>query len=37
MPKAFSKESREDVIRVYRDSDASLAQVATDFGIRRRA
>ena len=29
MPKEF----REDVIRVYRDSDASMAQVAKDFGI----
>jgi transposase-like protein len=33
MPKAFPKEFREDVIRVYRDSDVSLAQVAKDFGI----
>ena len=33
MPKAFPKEFREDVIRVYRDSDASIAQVAKDFGI----
>jgi transposase len=33
MPKAFPKEFREDVIRVYRDSDASVAQVAKDFGI----
>ena len=33
MPKAFPKEFREDVIRVYRDSDASMAQVARDFGI----
>ena len=33
MPKAFPKEFREDVIRVYRDSDASLAQVAKDFGV----
>jgi putative transposase len=33
MPKAFPKEFREDVIRVYRDSDASMAQVAKDFGI----
>ena len=32
MPKAFPKEFREDVIRVYRDSDASMAQVAKDFG-----
>ncbi len=28
-----SQEFREDVIRVYRDSDASLAQVAKDFGV----
>ena len=33
MPKAFPKEFREDVIRVYRDSDASVAQVAKDFGV----
>ena len=33
MPKAFAKEFREDVIRVFRDSDASMAQVAKDFGI----
>ena len=33
MPKAFPKEFREDVIRVYRDSDTSVAQVAKDFGI----
>ena len=33
MPKAFPKEFREEVIRVYRDSDASMAQVAKDFGI----
>ena len=33
MPKAFPKEFREDVIRVYRDSDSSVAQVAKDFGI----
>jgi transposase-like protein len=33
MPKAFPKEFREDVIRVYKDSDASMAQVAKDFGI----
>jgi transposase len=31
--KAFPKEFREDVIRAYRDSDASMAQVAKDFGI----
>ena len=33
MPKAFPREFHEDVIRVYRDSDASMAQVAKDFGI----
>jgi transposase len=33
MPKAFPKEFRADVIRVYRESDASMAQVAKDFGI----
>jgi len=33
MPKAFPKEFREDVIRVYKDSDSSVAQVARDFGI----
>ena len=33
MPKAFPKEFREDVIRVYKDSDSSMAQVAKDFGI----
>lgn len=33
MPKAFPKETSEDVIRVYRDSDASVAQVAKVFGV----
>jgi transposase-like protein len=33
MPKAFRKEFRADVIRVYRDSDSSIAQVAKDFGV----
>lgn len=33
MPKAFPKEFGEDVIRVYRQSDSSMAQVAKDFGI----
>ncbi len=33
MPKAFPREFREDVIRVYRESDASIAQVARDFGV----
>lgn len=33
MPKAFPKEFREDMIRVYKSSDSSVAQVAKDFGI----
>jgi transposase-like protein len=33
MPKAFPMEFREDVVRVYKSSDASMAQVAKDFGI----
>ena len=33
MPKPFPKERREDVVRLHRDSDASMAQVAKDFGI----
>ena len=33
MPKAFPKEFREDVIRVYKAADSSVAQVAKDFGI----
>ena len=33
MPKAFPKEFREDVIRVFKSSDSSVAQVARDFGI----
>jgi transposase len=33
MPKAFPKEFRQDVIRVYRESESSMAQVAKDFGI----
>src|SRR5688500_15752198 len=33
MPKAFAHEFREDVIRHYRGSDSSVAQVAGDFGI----
>ena len=33
MPKAFPREFRENVIRVYRDADASMAQVAKDFGV----
>lgn len=31
MPKAFTKGLREDVIRTFRDSDASVAQVAKAF------
>jgi transposase len=33
MPKPFPREFREDVIRVFRESDASMTQVARDFGI----
>lgn len=33
MPKALPKEFREGVIRVFRDSYASAAQVAKDLGI----
>jgi transposase len=33
VPKAFPKEFRDDVVRVARSSDASVAQVAKDFGI----
>ncbi|WP_256792262.1 transposase [Terrabacter sp. Ter38] len=33
MPKAFPTEFREDVIRVFKETDASVAQVAKDFGI----
>lgn len=33
MPKAFPKEFRQDVIRVFRESDSSVAQVAKDFGV----
>jgi transposase-like protein len=33
VPKPFSREFREDVVRVARDSDSSVAQVANDFGI----
>jgi transposase-like protein len=33
MPKAYPKEVREDVIRVHRDSDSSIAQVAKVFGV----
>ena len=33
VPKAFLKEFREDVVRVARTSESSVAQVAKDFGI----
>jgi transposase-like protein len=33
VPKPFPMEFREDVVRVARDSDSSVAQVAKDFGI----
>lgn len=33
MPRAYPKEFHEDVIRVARQGDASIEQVAKDFGI----
>lgn len=33
MPKAFPQEFRQEVIRVFRQSESSVAQVAKDFGI----
>jgi transposase-like protein len=33
MPKPFPREFREDVVRVARSTDTSVAQVAKDFGI----
>lgn len=33
MPKAFPKEFRDDVVAVARKGEASIAQVAKDFGI----
>lgn len=33
VPKPFRREFRQDVVRVARDSDSSVAQVAKDFGI----
>jgi transposase len=33
VPNPFPKEFREDVVRVARASDSSVAQVAKDFGI----
>jgi transposase-like protein len=32
MPKSNPREFREDVVRVYKDLDASVAQIAKDFG-----
>lgn len=33
MPKAFPREFRDDVVRVARSREGSLAQIARDFGI----
>jgi transposase len=33
VPKPFPKEFREDVVRVAREGDTSIKQVAADFGI----
>ncbi len=33
MPKAYPQEFRDDVIAVYRQSDATQGQIARDFGI----
>lgn len=33
MPRAFPMQFREDVIGVFRDSDASMPQVVKDVGI----
>lgn len=33
MPKKYPREFRDDVVRVARQGDASLAQVARDFGV----
>lgn len=33
MPRAYPKEFREDVVRVARQGDTPIAQVAKDFGI----
>ena len=33
MPKAFPKEFREDVVRVFKESESTIAQVAKDFGV----
>ena len=33
MPKAFPREFRDDVVTVAREGEASIAQVAEDFGV----
>lgn len=33
MPRAYPKEFRDDVVRVARQGDAPLSQIAKDFGI----
>jgi transposase len=33
VPKAFPKEFRDDVVRVFKESDSTIAQVAKDFGV----
>ena len=33
VPKAYPKEFREDVVRVFKESDSTIAQVAQDFGV----
>jgi transposase-like protein len=33
VPKAYPKEFREDVVRVFRESDSTIEQVAKDFGV----
>lgn len=33
VPKAYPKEFRDDVVRVVKESDSTIAQVAKDFGV----
>lgn len=33
MPKPYPKEFRDDVVRVARQGDAPLTQIAADFGV----
>jgi len=33
VPKAYPKEFREDVVRVFKESGSTIAQVAKDFGV----